>query len=153
MKRLCAWAAFAAVLTLGGWGDFARADGPIVEGEAAGDSASSQGESRAGLHHANGATHPLWNRVAKHFPLGCWSHHNAYTCSSLKSELVYVFGSCRSFYGEGCLKGPPPGEPGSLKYGTAVYDGPGSPSQGAMGYGPRGPRGDKGGDKAGCGCP
>jgi hypothetical protein len=40
--------------------------------------------------------------------VGCWSHHNAYLCSSWKSECTFVFGSCRAFFGEPCLIGPPP---------------------------------------------
>jgi hypothetical protein len=38
----------------------------------------------------------------------CWAHHNTLGCSSLCSELTFVFGSCREFYGEPCFKGPPP---------------------------------------------
>ena len=45
----------------------------------------------------------------------CWAHFNGYSCSSLASEYAFVFGSCRTFYGEPCMKGPPPpaypGEP------------------------------------------
>jgi hypothetical protein len=40
--------------------------------------------------------------------VGCWSHHNAYLCGSWKSECTFVFGSCREFFGEPCLPGPPP---------------------------------------------
>ncbi len=39
--------------------------------------------------------------------VGCWSHHNMYTCSSFHSEFTFVFGSCREFFGEPCLPGPP----------------------------------------------
>jgi len=39
--------------------------------------------------------------------VGCWSHHNYYGCSSWKSEGTFIFGSCRSFFGEPCLAGPP----------------------------------------------
>ena len=39
--------------------------------------------------------------------VGCWSHHNYYGCSSWKSEFTFVFGSCRQFFGEPCLAGPP----------------------------------------------
>jgi hypothetical protein len=39
--------------------------------------------------------------------VGCWSHHNMYTCGSWKSECTFVFGSCREFFGEPCLPGPP----------------------------------------------
>jgi hypothetical protein len=41
-------------------------------------------------------------------PLGCWASFNGYTCSSLKSEIGFIFGSCRTFYSEPCLKGAPP---------------------------------------------
>jgi hypothetical protein len=37
---------------------------------------------------------------------GCWSHHNEFTCGSLKSECTFLFGSCRSFFGEPCVKVP-----------------------------------------------
>jgi hypothetical protein len=40
--------------------------------------------------------------------LGCWSHHNCYCCGSFYSEWVFVFGSCKEFFGEPCLKAPPP---------------------------------------------
>jgi hypothetical protein len=52
--------------------------------------------------------HPLWQWVSKGRPLGCWASFNGYGCSSLKSEAAFVFGSCRKFYGEPCLKGAPP---------------------------------------------
>jgi hypothetical protein len=42
-----------------------------------------------------------------HLGVGCWSHHNMYTCSSFHSEFIFVFGSCRQFFGEPCLPGPP----------------------------------------------
>ena len=37
---------------------------------------------------------------------GCWSHHNEFTCGSLKSECTFLFGSCRSFFGDPCVKVP-----------------------------------------------
>ena len=51
-------------------------------------------------------------------PQCCYSHFNYYTCSSLKSECQFLFGSCRTFFGESCLASPQPlpGIPG--------YDGP-----------------------------
>jgi len=42
-----------------------------------------------------------------HIP-GCWASHNGYSCSSFQSENVFFFGSCRAFFGEPCLNGPPP---------------------------------------------
>lgn len=41
-------------------------------------------------------------------PVGCWGSFNGYGCSSLRSELGFVFGGCRMFFGEPCLKGAPP---------------------------------------------
>lgn len=41
-------------------------------------------------------------------PLGCWSSFNGYGCGSLKSDAAFIFGSCRTFFGEPCLKGAPP---------------------------------------------
>jgi hypothetical protein len=63
--------------------------------------------------------------------VGCWSHHNAYLCSSWKSEFTFVFGSCRQFFGEPCLAGPPP-PPGSAGYGPG---GNAAGGYGAGGYG------------------
>src|SRR5262249_34727930 len=40
--------------------------------------------------------------------VGCWAHHNSYTCGSLESECTFIFGSCRAFFGEPCLRTPPP---------------------------------------------
>jgi hypothetical protein len=36
----------------------------------------------------------------------CWSHHDNLDCGSLKSELTFIFGSCRAFYGERCAPRP-----------------------------------------------
>jgi hypothetical protein len=37
---------------------------------------------------------------------GCWSHHNCPGCGSLESETRFIFGSCRAFFGEPCMRGP-----------------------------------------------
>lgn len=42
-------------------------------------------------------------------PTGCYPADIG--CSSLKSECIFFFGSCRQFFGEPCLKGPPPPPP------------------------------------------
>jgi hypothetical protein len=65
--------------------------------------------------------------------VGCWSHHNAYLCGSWKSECTFVFGSCRAFFGEPCLPGPPapPAVPGggpATGYGPAPQRRAGCPS-------------------------
>jgi hypothetical protein len=36
----------------------------------------------------------------------CWSHHNCYSCGNIWSEGRYIFGSCKAFYGEPCMRGP-----------------------------------------------
>jgi hypothetical protein len=51
---------------------------------------------------------PIRDRIRYRRPLGCWASFNGYGCSSLQSELGFVFGSCRKFYSEPCLKGAPP---------------------------------------------
>src|SRR5262245_52860996 len=68
-------------------------------------------------------------------PLGCWSSFNGYGCSSFHSTAAFVFGSCRTFYGEPCLKGAPPSplppwagnEGGYRRVGTDGFAGPGGP--------------------------
>jgi hypothetical protein len=39
-------------------------------------------------------------------PPRCWTTHNNPGCGSCWAELVYVFGSCRAWYGEPCFPGP-----------------------------------------------
>jgi hypothetical protein len=40
---------------------------------------------------------------------GCWADYNTdYGCSSLHSECVFIFGSCRHFWREPCFRSPPP---------------------------------------------
>ncbi len=51
-------------------------------------------------------THPVLRFL--HIPTGCWASHNGYSCGSFQSESVFIFGSCRAFFGEPCLNGPPP---------------------------------------------
>jgi hypothetical protein len=53
-------------------------------------------------HHWNG---PVCRCVRK---LCCWSDINCYCCGSLKQEGDFIVGSCRTFYKEPCLPGPPP---------------------------------------------
>ncbi len=65
------------------------------------------------------------------YGLCCWSHHNSLGCSSFEAEYRFIFGSCRTFYGEPCERRPPHSQtPGA----------PGAPS----GYGPA---------SGGCACP
>jgi hypothetical protein len=41
-------------------------------------------------------------------PLGCYSHFNDYSCGSFHADFAFMFGGCRRFFGEQCLKNPPP---------------------------------------------
>jgi hypothetical protein len=38
----------------------------------------------------------------------CWSTHNSVGCGNLHSDLTFIFGSCRQFFGEACVQPPPP---------------------------------------------
>jgi hypothetical protein len=66
------------------------------------------------------ASHPILTCIQKrpvvtfvHNEFCCWSTPNALGCGSLKGECTFIFGSCRDWYGEPCLKGaPPPLPPG-----------------------------------------
>jgi hypothetical protein len=37
----------------------------------------------------------------------CWTHFNTFGCGSLHADWLFVFGSCRQFFGEPCYRGPP----------------------------------------------
>jgi len=75
-------------------------------------------------------------------PLGGWSSFNSYSCSSLKSEAGFVFGSCRTFYSEPLLKGAPPSplppwagpESGYRRYPAPDYGPWGFPPPGYPGF-------------------
>lgn len=68
-------------------------------GAAAGEAGCSSCQNRSHSH--------LFNWLHDHQPCGCWSHHNSAGCGSLLSETKFIFGSCRTFFGEPCQKGPP----------------------------------------------
>ena len=81
---------------------------------------------------------PIRDWLSNGRPLGCWASFNGYSCGSLRSELGFMFGSCRTFYGEPCLKGAPPsplppwagpvsGYPQYQNY--PPYDGSGAPAK------------------------
>ena len=65
-----------------------------------------EGPKRQGLLRRLHA-HPWFNRAPTH-PWSCWTHHNDVGCSSFKAECAFIFGSCRTFFGEPCRRGPPP---------------------------------------------
>jgi hypothetical protein len=98
-------AALAALLGCGVWAGLARAGGPYYPHVPPGATELPPGAPPVDNSPSH---HPVWDWVRYHRPLGCWASFNGYGCSSLKSECAFVFGSCRTFYGEPCLKGPPP---------------------------------------------
>ena len=71
---------------------------------------------------------------------GCWATHNGYGCGSFRSNMVFIFGSCRSFYGEPCRKGPASPYPPGYAAGPVGGSGYGAPDYGAVG-------------EKGCACP
>lgn len=70
------------------------------------------------MRATTGRWRPLRDWLQNHPSICCWAHHNTLGCGSLKSECNFIFGSCRTFYGEPCLKGPSP-FPGLPGYGFA----------------------------------
>jgi hypothetical protein len=60
----------------------------------------------------------------RNHPWKCWAHHNTLGCGSCQSELAFLFGSCRTFFGEPCFKGPPP-PPWPPGFGAGFGPGPG----------------------------
>jgi hypothetical protein len=154
-RSLLSRAALAAVLGWGVWAGLARAGGSELYPKMP-PAATELPPGYPPIDSSPTRT-PLADWFHYHRPLCCWASFNGYGCSSLHSELAFVFGSCRTFFSEPCLKGPPPSPlppwAGSVSaYG--LYSGPG-PGPGQPGY--PGYRGDPryGGAPAqpGCGCP
>jgi hypothetical protein len=53
---------------------------------------------------------PILSALRDHPPVGCWTHHDMFGCGSFRGDFIFTFGSCRAFFGQGCLKGPPQDE-------------------------------------------
>jgi hypothetical protein len=90
---------------------------PPFSGAPAGDCAAGR---RAHPFHGafENLPHPLHDYFAGHEQVGCWAHHNMFGCSSFHSEATFIFGSCRAFFGQQCLKEPPPDELAPMREGT-----------------------------------
>jgi hypothetical protein len=52
--------------------------------------------------------HPVLRLLHVPLPVACWASHNGFSCGSTRSEATFLWGSCRQFFGEPCLQGPPP---------------------------------------------
>jgi hypothetical protein len=92
-----------AVIEYGSAGEPRQAPAPAAEAQAA----HSKGLIRDWLHNRPKPVQDHVHDTMHAHGVGCWSHFNAYTCSSWKSECTFIFGSCREFFGEPCLPGPP----------------------------------------------
>lgn len=57
----------------------------------------------AGESHAPRRPRPCLNYLG----VGCWAHPHTHGCGSFHSEMRFIFGSCRSFFGETCEQRPP----------------------------------------------
>ena len=38
----------------------------------------------------------------------CWASPDSMGCGNLKTDFLFAFGSCRQWFGQPCLNGPPP---------------------------------------------
>lgn len=50
-----------------------------------------------------GRTYPILNKHG----LCCNAHHSWFGCGNFHSEMTFIFGSCRTFFGEPCFPKPP----------------------------------------------
>ena len=64
------------------------------------------GQCQAGCAQA-GTGNPILDCLNRH-GLGCMATHESHGCGSCYSQVLFIFGSCRQFFGERCIKGPPP---------------------------------------------
>jgi hypothetical protein len=104
-------AVLAAVLGLGVWAGLARAQDSVIIAPPPGPPPPPTGpwvgeETPPAPMKKRPA--PLMDVLHLRCPRGCYANFNDYTCSSLKSECAYIFGSCRIFFGEPCFTGAPP---------------------------------------------
>ena len=126
MGRLFSFSLFALLLSSGTASNIARAQAPISAPTPPRDAVIvSEGpviggpEPLAAFGWSAGQVLPENTGHRKHrlgawlrdHPWYCWASINSVGCGSLKSECDFVFGSCRRFFGEPCLKGPPPPVP------------------------------------------
>jgi hypothetical protein len=68
--------------------------------------------------------HPVCNGIQNYMHahgVACYADFNNPSCSSLCSELTFIFGSCRTFFGEPCLRRPDP----DAEFGYGGYGQPG----------------------------
>jgi hypothetical protein len=89
--------------------------------------------------------------VQSHRPFGCYSSLYDYSCTNLHTELLFIFGSCRQFYGERCLKERPISPVPGFDDHALTYTPPGAGPPRIVPQ-PRGGSGARSGAGSGCGC-
>jgi hypothetical protein len=137
MDRCFSRAALAAVLGLGALAGLAPAQGVRIVPEAApapvvvaggvpvdGEMVVAGPEGADGDHSLPGHFPRLRHGLNK-LGVACWTWHDSVGCGSLKADCTFIFGSCRVWYGEPCLPGPPP-SPAAYYYQMKGYAGPGT---------------------------
>jgi hypothetical protein len=105
MKRCTVRLGLSLMLAMGWWVQRLPAQAPIAPAPAAPASApccaSSQNPPADGQQ-----LHQGLRRLLNRHGLCCQGSHDSPTCGSLHSELTFIFGSCRQFFGEPCLVPP-----------------------------------------------
>jgi hypothetical protein len=84
--------------------DAGSKDGSYAGGKCGGYSGGKDGSNKDGVRRPQLCER--WFNRSRIF--GCWADYNTdYNCGSCRSEYLFIFGSCRQFWREPCLKEPP----------------------------------------------
>ncbi len=114
MKRCTVRLGLSLILAMGWWVQRLPAQTPIPPAPVAPAQAPCCGGAESSMPPGPDQPGPYKSPLRQwlnHCGVGCWTSHNSPGCGSLHSTLTFVFGSCRSFFGEPCLAPPPPGAP------------------------------------------
>lgn len=105
-RHLISRAALVAVLGLVAWANSARAGGTDLYPRTP-SGATELPPGYPAVDSSPSAT-PIRDHFTKGRPLCCWGSFNGYGCQSWRSQAAFTFGSCRTWFGQPCLKGAPP---------------------------------------------
>ena len=111
MKRSTVRLGLSLMLAMGWWVQRLPAQAPVAPPPAAPAQAPCCGASA--IDGVTGMPDPTvprsrFQRALNRCGLGCYTTHNVPGCGSLHSELTFIFGSCRQFFGEPCFARPLP---------------------------------------------
>ncbi len=84
----------------------------------------------------NHPVHTAINNELHRYGLGCYATIDTVGCTSCGSELTFIFGSCRSFFGEPCGMGGGTRHPYVPSYQGTVDNAPVAPTYGTYNYAP-----------------